>query len=118
MRPVPMSRAGHNPARPRHKSLSQSRMHILTQADSKDQAGHTAYLDARGLNCPLPILKTKLLLNKMAPAEVLLVEATDPHSRVDFEAYCARTGHRIIKFKEAGQLFSFLIERAANPKKI
>ncbi len=90
----------------------------MTSADSKDQSGHDAYLDAKGLNCPLPILKTKLLLNKMAPAQVLLVEATDPHSRVDFEAYCARTGHRIIAFKEADQLFSFLIERAANPKKI
>lgn len=90
----------------------------MTHRDSKEQTGHDAYLDAKGLNCPLPILKTKLLLNKMAPAEVLRVEATDPHSRVDFEAYCARTGHRIIEFKEAGPLFSFLIERAARPRKI
>lgn len=54
---------------------------------------HDQYLDAKGLNCPLPILKSKLLINRMSVGQVLLVEATDPHARVDFEAWCARTGH-------------------------
>ena len=40
------------------------------------------YLDAKGLNCPLPILKTKVILNKMKPEKILFVEATDPHSKV------------------------------------
>ncbi len=76
------------------------------------------HLDAKGLNCPLPILKTKVLLHRMAPEQVLLVEATDPHSRVDFEAYCARTGHEIINFEEKDDVFKFFIRRAIHPKKI
>ncbi|HSR63699.1 MAG TPA: sulfurtransferase TusA family protein [Gammaproteobacteria bacterium] len=75
-------------------------------------------LDAKGLNCPLPILKTKVLLNKMQPGEVLYVEATDPHSVVDFEAYCARTKHELIKVNESDELFEFFIRRADNPVKI
>ncbi len=73
-------------------------------------------LDAKGLNCPLPILKTKVLLNKMEADEILFVEATDPHSQVDFEAYCARTEHEIIKFNVSDGIYSFYIKRAQNPK--
>ncbi len=77
------------------------------------------FLDAKGLHCPLPILKTKVLLNKMEPGKTLLVEATDPHSQVDFEAYCARTGHKIIEstLSDSG-VYQFSIKRANNPKKI
>ncbi len=75
-------------------------------------------LDAKGLNCPLPILKTKVLLNKMNADEILLVEATDPHSQVDFEAYCARTKHEIVKFELRDNVYYFYIKRAHNPKAI
>jgi len=75
-------------------------------------------LDAKGLNCPLPVLKTKVLLNKMQPGEILFVEATDPHSVIDFEAYCARTDHKLLNIEEEANLFKFYIQRAENPKKI
>jgi len=75
-------------------------------------------LDAKGLNCPLPILKAKVLLNKMQAGEILYVEATDPHSVIDFEAYCARTDHNLLNKKEEENLFKFYIRRAENPKKI
>jgi len=74
-------------------------------------------LDTKGLNCPLPILKTKVLLNKMKPSEILYVEATDPHSVVDFEAYCARTEHELIKIIKSKELFEFYIKRVENPKR-
>lgn len=74
-------------------------------------------LDARGLNCPLPILKTKVLLNKMLPGKVIYVQATDPHSVIDFEAYCARTNHELLKINESDGLYEFYIRRAAHPKK-
>ena len=48
-------------------------------------------LDAKGLGCPLPILKTKVALSRMKAGEVLHVAATDPHSVIDFKAFCART---------------------------
>lgn len=75
-------------------------------------------LDAKGLNCPLPILKTKVLLNKMKADEILFVEATDPHSQVDFEAYCARTEHEIIKSEVVNDVYLFYIRRATDPKNI
>jgi len=75
-------------------------------------------LDAKGLNCPLPILKTKVLLNKMQAGEILYVEATDPHSVIDFEAYCARTDHELLNIEEEENLFKFYIRRAENPIKI
>ena len=75
-------------------------------------------LDAKGLNCPLPILKTKVLLNKMQPGEILYVEATDPHSVIDFEAYCARTNHQLLDIEKQEKLFKFYIQRADSPNKI
>jgi len=73
-------------------------------------------LDTRGLNCPLPILKTKVVLNKMHPGEILFVESTDPHSEIDFEAYCARSGHELIKIRQAGDVYEFYIRRAEYPE--
>jgi len=73
-------------------------------------------LDTKGLNCPLPILKTKVVLNKMQPGEILFVESTDPHSEVDFEAYCARSRHELIKVHQTGDVYEFYIRRAEHPE--
>jgi len=73
-------------------------------------------LDAKGLNCPLPILKTKVVLNKMQPGEILFVESTDPHATVDFEAYCARSRHELIKAIRTGDVYEFYIRRAESPQ--
>jgi len=90
----------------------------LPQTQSDVQINIDETLDAKGLNCPLPVLKTKVVLNKMRPGQVLHVEATDPHSVVDFEAYCARTEHELIKIVKSKNLFEFYIRRAEHPKKI
>lgn len=76
------------------------------------------YLDAKGLNCPLPILKTKVLLNKMEADTIIKVEATDPHSEIDFQAYCARTNHELINTTVVEDVYTFFIKRAASPNKI
>jgi TusA-related sulfurtransferase len=54
----------------------------------------------------------------MNAGEILFVEATDPHSQVDFEAYCARTEHEIIKSDISNDVYRFYIRRAKNPKNI
>ena len=90
----------------------------MPQSTSETRIKIDETLDAKGLNCPLPVLKTKVVLNKMQPGQVLHVEATDPHSVIDFEAYCARTEHELIKIVESKDLFEFYICRAENPKKI
>ncbi len=74
-------------------------------------------LDAKGLNCPLPILKTKVLLNRMQTGQILYVEATDPHAVVDFEAYCARSGHELVhKVEDDEGVYAFYIRRIANAR--
>ncbi len=76
------------------------------------------YLDAKGLNCPLPILKTKVLLNKMSAGTIIKVESTDPHSKIDFEAYCARTNHDLISTTLTDDVYTFYIRRAESPNLI
>jgi len=73
------------------------------------------HLDARGLNCPLPVLKAKFALVKMHPGEILYVQATDPHATIDFHAYCARTGHEIISTSTVDDIIHFYIRRAVAP---
>ena len=69
------------------------------------------HLNVKGLNCPLPILKAKLLLNKMHSGEVLFVEATDPHSDIDFQAYCASNASLdlLSSYETAEGVFCFYI---------
>ena len=57
-------------------------------------------LDARGLNCPLPILRCKKSLAEIEGGQVLKVVATDPGSVKDFQAFCRQTGHEIVEFAE------------------
>ena len=54
-------------------------------------------VDARGLNCPLPILKAKKALADMDSGQVLKVRATDPGSLRDFQAFSRQTGHELIE---------------------
>ena len=90
----------------------------MAETRGNQDPGYDQNLDARGLNCPLPVLKAKVALNGMKPGEILHVEATDPHATIDFQAYCARTGHEIISTGESGGVIEFYIRRAENPKKI
>jgi tRNA 2-thiouridine synthesizing protein A len=76
---------------------------------------HDHYLDAKGLNCPLPVLKAKFALVKMNPGEILCVEATDPHAHIDFQAYCARSGHEVVQTLTQGDVITFYIKRGDNP---
>ncbi len=69
-------------------------------------------LDARGLNCPLPILKAKKAINSINSGEVLRIIATDPGSVKDFEAFTKQTGHDLIETGEENGEFIFLIKKA------
>lgn len=72
---------------------------------------HDRELDARGLNCPLPILKTKKLLNEMASGQVLRILATDPGSVRDFAAFTRQTGHELLGRDEGAGEFVFLLRK-------
>lgn len=68
-------------------------------------------LDARGLNCPLPILRTKKAINGLATGEILKVIATDPGSVKDMEAFCKQTGNEMVSSSEAGGDYTFMIRK-------
>ena len=70
-------------------------------------------LDAKGLNCPLPILKTKKMLQTLEAGQVLEVLATDPGSVKDFAAFCRTTGNEIVEQSEGDGVFKFLIKKSA-----
>ena len=72
-------------------------------------------LDARGLKCPLPILKAKKALADMASGEVLRVQATDPGSVRDFNAFARQTGNELLAHEENAEVevkeFTFYLRR-------
>ena len=68
-------------------------------------------LDAKGLNCPLPILKAKKALNGLAANSVLEVLSTDPGSVADFEAFCRTTGNELLEHDQNEDVFRFLIKK-------
>ena len=68
-------------------------------------------LDARGLNCPLPILRTKKALTDMTSGQVLKIVATDPGAVKDFQAFAKQTGHVLIQHDEADSVHTFLMRR-------
>ncbi|MCP4183063.1 MAG: sulfurtransferase TusA family protein [Hyphomicrobiales bacterium] len=70
----------------------------------------TQILDTSGLNCPLPILKTKKALKSMAAGETLQLLATDPGSVADIAAFCKQTGNDLIESAEEDGTYRFLIK--------
>ena len=68
-------------------------------------------LDARGLNCPLPILRAKKALPDMTSGQVLRVIATDPGSVKDFQAFAKQTGNELLSQAENNKEFEFYLKR-------
>jgi tRNA 2-thiouridine synthesizing protein A len=68
-------------------------------------------LDARGLNCPLPILRAKKALNELQSGQVLKIVATDPGSIKDFQAFSKQTGNELLSHAEANKEFTFYMKR-------
>jgi tRNA 2-thiouridine synthesizing protein A len=70
-------------------------------------------LDARGLKCPLPVLKARKAMKGVAPGGLLRVLATDPAAVQDFKAFCETTGDSLLESKAGDGLYSFLIRKRA-----
>lgn len=68
-------------------------------------------IDLRGLNCPLPVLKTKKALSEMQPGQILHAITTDPMSVIDFTVFCERAGHDLLNKTEDDEEFGFWIRR-------
>ena len=70
-------------------------------------------LDTKGLNCPLPVLKTKRALKAVPVGDCLTVLATDPASTIDFRHFCAVSGHELVDWSESEGVFTYVIRRTA-----
>ena len=68
-------------------------------------------LDARGLSCPMPIVKTAQAIKPMASGQILEVLATDPGAVKDFAAWSKSTGNSILESSEDAGIYRFLIVR-------
>jgi tRNA 2-thiouridine synthesizing protein A len=69
-------------------------------------------LDARGLLCPMPVVKTAKAMKEMAPGEVLKVMATDRGSVTDMPAWTETTGNELLEWHEEGDFFVYLIRKS------
>jgi tRNA 2-thiouridine synthesizing protein A len=72
---------------------------------------HDKELDARGLNCPLPILRARKALGEMASGQVLRIVATDPGSMKDFEAFAKQTGNTLLSHSAGEREFTFFMRK-------
>ncbi len=69
-------------------------------------------LDAKGLNCPLPILKAKKTLKGMEAGKVLEIISTDPGSVADFGAFCRTTGNELLDSSSNDRIFTYYIKKS------
>ncbi len=74
-------------------------------------SGYDLELDARGLNCPLPILRAKKSIQGLESGQVLRIVATDPGSVKDFEAFCKQTGNELLAASQDGGEYAFSIRK-------
>jgi tRNA 2-thiouridine synthesizing protein A len=68
-------------------------------------------VDARGLNCPLPILRTKKALNDMQSGQLIRITATDPASVRDFQAFARQTGNELLSHSEEAAEYTFFMRK-------
>lgn len=75
-------------------------------------------LDAKGLACPMPIVKTKKAMNDVEAGQVLEVQATDKGSKADLQAWAERTGHQYLGVIEEGDVLKHFLRKSSNEEGI
>jgi tRNA 2-thiouridine synthesizing protein A len=84
---------------------------INLQRNPTKMSEYTEKFDATGLNCPLPILRSKKVLTSMNSGEVLYVISTDSGSVKDFDAFCRQTGNELLESTEADGKYHYYIKK-------
>ena len=72
---------------------------------------YTEKFDATGLNCPMPIIRSKKILSKLSSGDVLYVIATDSGSVKDFDAFCAQTGNKLLESTEVDGVYHYYLQK-------
>ena len=68
-------------------------------------------LDAKGLECPMPLLKSKKVIDTLEPGQILEILGTDEGSKIDLPGWCKRVGHTYLGVKEKGSYLKFYIKK-------
>ena len=84
----------------------------MAESKAKQTKAEPAAVNMRGLKCPLPALKTRKLLAKMTPGEVLVIECTDPLTTIDIPNLIRETGDEIEASGKKGRLLTFRIRKS------
>ena len=84
----------------------------MAESKAKEAKGESASVNMRGLKCPLPVLKTRKLLSKMTPGEVLVIECTDPLTTLDIPNLLRETGDTLVSNSKKGRVLTFRIRKA------
>ncbi len=71
----------------------------------------TKVLDAKGLACPMPIVRTKKAMNELVSGDILEIQATDTGSKSDLTAWAKSGGHTILEQTEEDSVFTFWIQK-------
>lgn len=70
-------------------------------------------LDAKGLVCPLPVLRARRVMKALMPGDILEIHATDPAARLDVPHFCDATGNELIETRQDGEILIFRIRKTA-----
>jgi tRNA 2-thiouridine synthesizing protein A len=84
---------------------------VNSQVNENIMSEYTEKFDATGLNCPMPILRSKKVLNTLSSGDVLYVISTDSGSVKDFEAFCKQTGNELLESNEADGKYHYYIKK-------
>jgi tRNA 2-thiouridine synthesizing protein A len=93
------------------RSAGPPRFTTQTDKTGENRMNFDKELDARGLSCPLPIVKTKKSLNDMQSGQVLKVVSTDPGSIKDMQAFANQTGNPLLETTEGGGAYTFFLRK-------
>ena len=84
----------------------------MAESKAKQTKTEPAAVNMRGLKCPLPTLKTRKLLSKMTPGEMLVIECTDPLTAIDIPNLLRETGDTLVSDSRKGRVLTFRIRKA------
>lgn len=74
---------------------------------------YDVFIDARGLACPMPLIKTRQAIMVVEPGATICILATDPTSKRDFEMFAEATGHKLLRQEAEGEVFLYVVEKVA-----
>ena len=83
----------------------------MTVLEAPIQNQIASHVDARGLSCPMPIVRTAQAMKTLTSGAILEVLATDPGSTKDFAAWCRATGNELLEQSADGTVYRFVIRR-------